>query len=58
VARADRAGVDREYRALLDAKPLMGQYFRGAADFAFDLYRTFPELTRYNQSRWEKRDRK
>lgn len=57
VARAERAAVDRECRALTAAKPLMGQYFRNAADFAFALYQTFPELTRYNRARWEIRKR-
>jgi predicted short-subunit dehydrogenase-like oxidoreductase (DUF2520 family) len=54
VARADRAVIDRECRALMEAKPLMGKYFGGASDFALELYQTFPELTRYNQARWER----
>ena len=52
VPRADRTRVTRQYEALVRAKPLMGEYFRNAADFAFALYRTYPELTRYNKSRW------
>jgi predicted short-subunit dehydrogenase-like oxidoreductase (DUF2520 family) len=49
VARAERDVINREFLALQAAKPMMGKYFRSAADFALDLYRTFPELTRYDR---------
>ena len=51
VAECDRAAIARQCRALEKVKPLMASYFQQSADYAFDLYRTFPELTRYNRDR-------
>lgn len=49
IAYANRTAIDREFKALVAAKPLMGGYYRSLAEFAFDLYSTFPELTRYSR---------
>lgn len=51
IARAQHAAIDRESHALAAVKPVMGRYFRTSADLALELYRTFPELTRYDEAR-------
>ncbi|MDQ6677526.1 MAG: DUF2520 domain-containing protein [Acidobacteriota bacterium] len=54
VASGDRGAVERQYLAIAADKPLLASYFRNAAEFAFDLYRTFPELTRYDKARFSR----
>ncbi len=53
IALADNHAVEAQQQALRAVKPLMADYFRDAARFSFDLYQTFPELTRYNKPRWK-----
>ncbi len=52
IALADDEAIAVQEQALQAKKPLMGAYFRDAARHSFDLYQTFPELTRYNKERW------
>ena len=52
VALSDDAAVSAQQQALASAKPMMGAYFRDAGRFSFELYQTFPELTRYDKQRW------
>lgn len=47
VAENNRAAVNREYQAMKQVNPLRAEYFRQSAEFAFELYQTFPELSRY-----------
>jgi hypothetical protein len=47
VATNDRAAILRQYEALRKVSFLRAEYFRHSAEFAFDLYQTFPELSRY-----------
>ncbi len=58
IARADREAIDRECRALEEVRPLMARFFASSAEFGFDLFATYPELTRYNRSLWQKPDHK
>ncbi len=53
IARGDRPGMDAQQEALHLVKPAMGVFFRDAARFGFELYQTFPELTRYDKVRWK-----
>lgn len=53
IAQSDREAVDAQVQALMLVKPQMAAYFREAARFSFELYQTFPELTRYNKERWQ-----
>jgi predicted short-subunit dehydrogenase-like oxidoreductase (DUF2520 family) len=52
VANGDRDSIDAQIRALKQCKPRMASYFSEAAHFSFELYQTFPELTRYKKERW------
>lgn len=52
VANSDGDAIDAQVQALKQLKPQMAAYFREAAHFSFELYQTFPELTRYNKERW------
>jgi Domain of unknown function (DUF2520) len=47
VATNDRAAILRQYEAVRKVNVLRAEYFRQSAEFAFDLYQTFPELARY-----------
>lgn len=51
VASRDRCALECQYLAIAEFNPLLASYFRNAADFAFEFYRTFPELTRYDKAR-------
>jgi predicted short-subunit dehydrogenase-like oxidoreductase (DUF2520 family) len=47
VAAHDRAAIVRQYEAIKKVNALRAEYFRQSAEFAFELYETFPELARY-----------
>jgi predicted short-subunit dehydrogenase-like oxidoreductase (DUF2520 family) len=47
IAANDRAAIVRQYEAIKKVNVLRAEYFRQSAEFAFELYQTFPELTRY-----------
>jgi hypothetical protein len=47
VATNDRAAILCQYEALRNVSFLRAEYFLHSAEFAFDLYETFPELSRY-----------
>lgn len=47
VAASDRSAVTRQYQAMRKINLLRAEYFQHSADFAFALYKTFPELARY-----------
>ena len=53
IALADDHALAAQEQSLRTAKPLMASYFRDATRFSFDLFQTFPELTRYNKTRWK-----
>jgi len=53
IALGDRAGMDAQQDALHAVKPAMANFFRDAARYGFELYQTFPELTRYDKVRWK-----
>ena len=52
VAQADEKAIAAQALAMEAKIPLMAAYFRKAAEYSFNLYQTFPELTRYDKSRW------
>lgn len=52
VASADSKSLKAQEDALHTLSPLAGGLFRDAVRYSFDLYQTFPELTRYNKERW------
>ncbi len=53
IALADHAAVDAQQKALEQVNPAMAAFFRDAARYGFELYQTFPELTRYDKVRWD-----
>lgn len=53
IALGEEQVLIAQEKALQAVKPLMASYFHDAARYSFDLYQTFPELTRYNKNRWK-----
>jgi len=53
IALADRAALDAQQDALQQVNPAMANFFRDAVRYGFELYQTFPELTRYDKVRWK-----
>ncbi len=52
VALADSNSLKDQESALKTLSPLAASLFHNAVRYSFDLYQTFPELTRYNRERW------
>ncbi len=53
VAQGNSKAIDQQEKALKEGMPLLAKYFQHAAEYAFALYQTFPELTRHNKTRWK-----
>ncbi len=50
---ADGAALDAQQQALQQVNPVMASFFGDAVRYGFELYQTFPELTRYDKVRWK-----